>query len=726
MTSKEIHYIYRQTVELLEKRELKVSFESLQKLTCHSQSYNLSDELNDLQETYKRLLHYYSVGTKDPMRTSIYNGLLASMYELADKTIRSLLIIDSPEFYYSVQRMHKMQTESIAELTDLIGSSYEVGNITAGETYITKLFQKIWASSPLSEEDMKRLNNSLAQEGSSSGMTDNPDYMTILNCQIVSALILGSQKFFDKRKINLLISAAESTDDEVKIRAYTGILIILYLYKNRIDCYPEIMHRLDSLAEKPDFRKIVYLVILRFILSRETEKISNKIKDEIIPEMMKLNPKFNPHISIQDITAENFGNEMNPEWMEKISNTPLGEKIEEFNKLQEEGADVMHSTFIHLKNFPFFNEISNWFMPFSKMNSQISGDDYIIKSLELITNVGLMCNSDLYSLYFSIKQIPDAGRKMMVGQLESQLSELKQQKMAELQTRNDNIESIIGRYVQDLYRFHKLYRRKTELNDIFTQKLDFHNLQILQPYFSDQKDLLNIAEFYLRKNYFEDALTIYEHLSEISENEDMLFQKKGYCKQMTGDFEGALAEYARAELINPDSKWLLRRMAQCYRSAKKPEKAIAYYLRYEKLDPDNLSVLLTIGSCYLEMKNYSEALKYYFKVDYLEQDSGKAWRPIAWCSFLTGKYDQARNYYAKLLSHNPDSQDYMNAGHTEWVLQNIKGTLDFYKKSVQTAKHDYEKFKIEFDNDRSELITAGIDKNEIPIMLDKLRYSIDL
>ena len=40
-----------------------------------------------------------------------------------------------------------------------------------------------------------------------------------------------------------------------------------------------------------------------------------------------------------------------------------------------------------------------------------------------------------------------------------------------------------------------------------------------------------------------------------------------------------------------------------------------------------------------------------------------------------GKYDQARNYYKKILDNQPHAQDLLNAGHTEWALQNIKGAL---------------------------------------------------
>ncbi|MDR1524246.1 MAG: tetratricopeptide repeat protein, partial [Tannerella sp.] len=667
MTTQEIHTAHGQIIKSLDRRELKEAFDSLRLLMAGTHTYLFSDELNSLQETYKQLLYYYTEGSGDPMQAKIYNELTASAYELADKTVQHIFMKESSNLYYAVRRSFLMHPEDIATLAGASAISYETDNTALAGKSVSLLFKRIWTSGYLTEEETASLYATIDKGSLHAGSPGEIKGMTILNCQIVSSLILGLQEFFDKRKFQLLITAAGSDDREVNIRAYTGILLTLYLYRRRIDCFPEIKHRLDALAENAGFGKIIRTIILRFILSRDTEKISNKIRDEIIPEMMKLKPDMNLSASPGDLFSDSFEGGMNPEWMERLSEGKLGEKIEEFNRLQEEGADVMHSTFVHLKNFPFFTEISNWFKPFVAGHSSSPENDLIMKSLELITGAGFMCNSDLYSFYFSIRQFPEAGRRLMISQLESQLSELKQQQLAELQTRNDAIERTVKQYVQDLYRFYKLHPRRNEFNDIFTHSLDFHNLPVLQAYFSDKDDLTNIADHYLRKNYFEDALVIYERLAESSGGncDETLYQKTGYCKQMTGDYESAIADYAKAELINPESKWLLRRTAQCYRAVKKPEKAIDYYLRHEKLDPENLSILLSIGSCYLERKNYTEALKYYFKADYLNTGGNKAWRPVAWCSFLAGKYDQARNYYSKIRSHKPDYQDYMNAGHTE-------------------------------------------------------------
>jgi tetratricopeptide (TPR) repeat protein len=723
MTTQEIQTIYGQTVKALDERELKTAFDALYSLMAGLHFYMFQDELNNLQETYKRLLHYYAEGSGDPMQAKIYDELTASVYKLADKMrLHALTRTSSGLCYYSVRRMFESQPEDIAGLVGIIISSYEANSLKVAESSVTLLFKRIWTSGHLTEEEMTALQTTIDAGRSQEGEQE----MSILNCQIVSSLILALQEVFDKRKVLLLTVAAESDDREVKVRAYTGLLIALYLYRHRVGCMPEIGHRLDALAEKPEFRKIIQMIIMRFILSRETEKISNKIRDEIIPEMMKLHPKFNPHTSSGDPYVENSGDEMNPEWRSQLYDSKLEKTMEEFNRLQEEGADVMHSTFVHLKNFPFFSEVSNWFMPFSKGCSLLSEEDAIMKSLGIIMKVGFLCNSDLYSLLFSIKQLPVAGRRMMIAQLDSQLIELREQHTADLQTREDYTERIVRQYVADLYRFHKLYMRCHEFNDIFTLCLDFHNIPALRSYFSDRNDLMNIADIYLHKNYFDDALAVYERLLESSgRNDDTLYQKTGYCKQMCGNYRGALADYFKAEIINPDSKWLLRRIAQCYRALKKIEKAIGYYLQCEKLDPENLSVLLSIGSCYLDIKNYPEALRYYFKADYLDAGSNKTWRPVAWCAFLTGKYDLARNYYGKILSHKPDSQDYMNAGHTEWMLQNVKGALDLYRKSVETEKGGYEKFRVAFDRDIPELAAAGVDVAEIPLILDKLRYSIE-
>lgn len=175
--------------------------------------------------------------------------------------------------------------------------------------------------------------------------------------------------------------------------------------------------------------------------------------------------------------------------------------------------------------------------------------------LDSMTFAAFMCNSDKYSLYFSMMQLPKEARKMMMNQFDSQATEMIQQNKEELISKRGKQDTIIGQYIQDLISFLQAISGPSGFTDIFTMPLDFHNLAILRPYISDKESLTTIAEYYLRKNYFNDALTIFDQLAETDQDSDILFQKIGYCKQMEGDLKGALEAYLHADLLNSESKW---------------------------------------------------------------------------------------------------------------------------------------------------------------------------
>ena len=716
MTLQEINKAYNRIIGSLDSKELKNAFDSIQALISGSRELSFQDKLNELQDTYKYMLRYCIEGAKDPMQEQIYNKIQTSSYELADRIRHKALAVESPLAFYSRRRSLKVQPNVTFENLHLqLSKHYATGNNAEYDAILMVLFNKIWVSDPFTVEEAFVIKNILF---------DNELPFTT-GCQIVSSLMLGLQAAFDLEKLMLLFDAAGHENEEIKVRALISILLTLYVYRKRTALYPQIINRLDALSETPGFTKAIRTITLRFILARETEKITRKLQNEIIPEMMKLSPKISNKINLKDITPEQLGEEMNPEWENIFADSSLGKKMEEFSELQQEGADVMHSTFVHLKSFPFFRELSNWLLPFTTEHSsfgdrfnQNNGEKQMLDSMTL---AAFMCNSDKYSLYFSMMQLPEEAKKMMMNQFDSQASEMIQQNKEELISKRGKLETITGQYIQDLYRFFKIYPGHLDFNDIFTMPLDFHNLSILRPYISDEESLSSIAEYYLRKNYFSDALTIFNQLAETNQESDILFQKIGYCKQMNDDLQGALEAYLRADLLNPGSKWVIRRIAGCYRSLKEPEEALKYYRRYEKLNPDNLSITISIGHCYLELRNYSEALKCFYKVDYLDSNN-KAWRPIAWCSFLTGKYDQARNYYKKILANQPNTQDLLNAGHTEWALQNIKGAIEFYRQAVEKENRDFYKFQEEFNQDIPDLIVAGIEDTEISLMMDQLRY----
>lgn len=318
--------------------------------------------------------------------------------------------------------------------------------------------------------------------------------------------------------------------------------------------------------------------------------------------------------------------------------------------------------------------------------------------------------------------MPEQYRKMMISQWGAESDELKKMAEEELVLHPYQKEETIGKqYIQDLYRFYKLYARKTDFADIFYSPLDYHQIQPFQPIVSEAKNLGRIALYYFEKNNFNEALSAYRMLVVKENPTSETWQKIGYCRQMSGDVDGALEAYLKADLIDENNTWVLRRIANCYRLLKEPESALQYYRRLEQLKPDDLNIQLNIGHCFLELHQYNEALNYYFKVELLSNDNTRAWRSIAWCAFLSRKFDVARQYYTQIIENKPNTHDYLNAGHVELCLDHIKKAVELYNRAVESAG-SFTTFQSMFNEDWDELAKAGIDLKIIPLILDKVRY----
>jgi tetratricopeptide (TPR) repeat protein len=545
---------------------------------------------------------------------------------------------------------------------------------------------------------------------------------------LMSALTMSVLQRFDARKIEFLLDACCYEETDISVRAIVGIIPIFQQYSNRWHLYPDCVNRLKILTDDAVFNRRLVAAIIGFIQAHETEKITKKLTEEIIPEMMKLSPIIGKKIKLDEWIGESGFDEKNPEWQQIIEEAGLSNKLQEFSELQLGGADVFHSTFANLKSYPFFHEMSNWFLPFNSQNSHLqklftdqSEKNSLVKALE---DVDIMCNSDKYSFCFSIMVMPEQYRKMMVSQLSTEGGELKKMREEDFVIEpHQKEERLTNCYIQDLYRFFKLFSRHNEFVDIFSLPLDYHRISAFQSIVSQPQHLEKIALYYFEKNNFNEALCAYTMLTENGCSKSETWQKIAYCKQMLGDIQGALDAYLHADLIEEKNTWVMSRLAHCYRVLKQPETALEYYRRLEQIRPDDLAIQLNIGHCYLELKRYDEALNYYFKVELLDSNNTRAWRSVAWCAFLSRKFDVARNYYTQIISKKPNAHDFLNAGHVELCLENAKKTVEFYVQSLQMTDN-FDSFLLILDDDREVLREAGVDLNFLPIILDKMRYEV--
>ncbi len=737
MITTEIIKRQREIYDLLAERRLKDVFGKLASLVDELQDWQSRDKLNEMETSYRYMIQYMLDGVEDPERKRIYDHLVLSAYTLTDRVTDRLSAEGSPSQYYGWRRYalaNRTETllPALFERCDTHINNYSLATLLneneqdAAQMKMLKqrieeatgnLFMNIWTNYPAREEDYRVLREAFAPGHS-------PDSLVAL---IISALLLNLLHRFDEEKLLILLDGYRHPSPEIQLRSLSCALIVMYIYRERLPLLRNLQSRIDAFAEDTRFRTDVRTVFLQFIKSQDTEKISRKMAEELLPEMMKLGPSLYKKIRQEDLMNDINALEENPEWQDMLDKSGIAGKLKEMSDLQMEGADVFMSTFSHLKSFPFFQSIQNWFLPFMPEHTALgnvlngAGGEMFKK---MILSSAMLCNSDKYSFCLSLMQVPEAQRNMMMGQFKAENSAMQEMAHEELMKQELGRENISNRYLQDLYRFFKLYVRRSEFIDPFAQHINLLHVPMLNPLLGDTDSLRLVGEYYFRRGYYDEALEVFERLSEVYHSNSDIYQKIGFCYQKQGNYAEALEAFLKAEIIAPDSFWTIRRIATCYRNLKRPEMALAYYHRAEKMQPDNLSVQMNIGHCYVEHKDYDEALKYYFKVDYLDPQGEKAWRPIAWCSFLVKKTDQALRYYEKILAGKPTALDYLNTGHALFALGRVREAIDSYRRSIEMDNGDSAKFLANFKQDTPDLIAAGISANDIPILLDQLMYGI--
>lgn len=689
--------ITKEIERLLSARRLTPAFDLLENsVTADPSLWEAKAEVARLRESYAFMTRYALDGMPDPGRAALYDELVESIRSLADRLTRNSRVADASTLYFNTLRYSNMQRgESISSLiseyrrvNDRLSLSVLAENVEQAQRELTlraedlekRIFNLVWTSYPMSVDDQTALADVMDDKAL-------PSYFKSL---MVGAIALGLLEYYDERRMRLLMDCYESSDTELSIRALCGLLIGMWTHRDR-PMSRKMRSRFDALVELPGWADDVKMVQLQFIRARETERISRKLTDEVIPQMMKLKPEIDK-LKNQPMDAESI--EMNPEWEELLEKSGVADRLKELQEIQEDGGDVLMGTFSKLKTFPFFNDISNWFLPFHSSHSLMTGtfDASTRMLFEMIVSAPMFCNSDKFSVILSLGQVPESQRRLMTDQLKAHSDQIAQINLAELNAEKKGREMIANKFVQDLYRFFKLFRRKGEFKDPFNTSLNLVAHPLLQGVFDEAETLQLVGEFYFKRKYYADSFDIFNKLSYKMPPSAELFQKMGYCRQATGALDDAVRYYEQSELLNADSRWTMRRLASCYRALRQWDKALPYYRKLAEFKPDDANLALNIGYCLMETGNYKDALQQFFKAEFLMGESEKSTRPIAWCSLLSGDYERVRKYLSILLSGTPTPEDYLNAGHLELLTGHLNEAVERYAESIAARNFDVNAF----------------------------------
>jgi tetratricopeptide (TPR) repeat protein len=721
-------------------KKIKQSLDVLSDMISNTSTGEMRDELTDIELTYRNMLTYTIDGIKDPERNKVYLKLIQSILRLSDRAKQDILSHYSGwHTYWVKQQMEKemrLTGKTIVEsVDDLIFKSdldewLKLGNEMNPDPdsdlsrnhkkLIRSIFNHLWLTDYYGE----------AEETLIDIIAKHDKFRWYETSIFVTAITLSLFRTFQTEKFFRLIEIYESGEKQVMERAVAGLVMNLHYYNGRIMLYPEITAKIEMLSSDKKFSEHVRIIVFQLIRSRETENLSRKLQDEILPQVAKLKPKIEEKLDLDNILPKDINEGKNPDWSDMISESDeIFRTMEELTKLQMEGADVYMSAFANMKHFDFFKDFQNWFVPFypdHETVDEIYRDEILgpgtNELAEALYKTPFICNSDKYSLLLNLKNLPSAQKSMMLKVFRMELEGLQQLNEDENLTDPTKVfRTTITQYLQDIYRFFKLSQYRKEFEDIFSGKLDIYNSAFFSLTGNGPEAEGALADYFFSKNFYNDALQLFLKQIEDHPDESQLYEKIGYCYQENDNFEYALKYYRLAELI--DRKiWTIKKIGFCLRRLGRYEDSLEYYIQASDMEPENLHSVIMIAHCLLDLKRYEEALKYYFRVEYQDPGNLKVLRPVAYCYFVLGKYKESEKYYDRLSAGKLNSHDLINKGHLALCRGKQKDAVELYRQSLATGEITREKFLAIFAEDQPILESLGVNGDDIPIILDYLLY----
>lgn len=719
-------------MKCLLERHLGAAIEAMGSYVAAYSNAIVADQLQAIGNDYQMMTDYWRKGFKDPQLKHLFDNLLRRLYQLYASQYISRMIGQSSFLSSLYMRVH------------LAGRDWTVGTVREElESIVSDIAMLDLDSSPRTEEKRLKLyerHHRLVSEffdqlltsdqwsdGQGAAMEElllSPTLYSRDQQLLVSAVMLACVECFDMAKFRTMVHVYEQTSDEpVRQRALVGWVFAMNSAIALQLCH-EVVELVEHLLENADCRQELVDLQKQMIYCLNAEQDHATIQQEIMPDLLQHNGFRMRNGMLEEVEDNPLDDILHPDAEERKL-----EKVEaSFQRMvdmQRQGSDVYFGGFSQMKRFPFFNELCNWFMPFYVEHPGISAiykDQNKNKYLGKMITDGPFCNSDKYSFMLAFSQVinrlPENIRQML------ERGEATFHEVEEADTRTP---AYIRRiYLQDLYRFYRVFPRREEfLNCFDTQRRNYlffadpvYQRTHLEPHFNE------ITAFLLKHKRIDDMADLLNNYGE--HRRDTQFSlMAAYAirhgrkiRQADGGFLCEADCYARVLEHDPDNEQALANSARLAFRGKDFSGALTFYETLLTRHPDKQNYQLGKAVCLISLQRNDEALKILYRLNYEAEDDKAVSRVLAWALTCDGRYEQAERLYGQLLSReHPDAEDLLNYGYCLWFAGGIDEAADCFHRYLAESK---QKATFILDNERDLIRSKGITEPEMQMMLNIL------
>jgi tetratricopeptide (TPR) repeat protein len=709
--------------EWLLKRNLSEALAAMESYVSSYSGAHGADRLYAIKADFQLMSDYWKRGFKDPQLPNLYDSLLRRLYVLYADADMSYQIKHSAYLSSIHARLTQASRDwTVQTLKEALEEFVSAGAMLALEPQhtraekkkelhrrhhqlITDWFDRLWLSAIWGDGQVSAMEEILL-----SPTIDVNDQLVL-----TSAVMLATLNHFDPAKFKLLLSVyRRATDMAVRQRALVGWVLSLHddlLYT----LYGEERKSLDELLEDKAVCQELVQLQHQIILCINAEKDNQTIQREIMPDLMRNNGFRITRNGIEEVEDHSLDDILHPDEEERRMEQ-VEESFQRMQEMQKQGSDIYFGGFSQMKRFPFFQEISNWFVPFYIDHpgiSEVSEKFQKNAFLQSLMKAGPFCHSDKYSFILAFNQV--------INHIPKNLWEMMERGEASIQEvmkeESRSAAYIRRTYLQDLYRFFRIYPYRCEFCNPFEQhqylflaKKVFSRTHV-EAYFND------VAAFLIKQKRFEEAGMVLENCGE-ARWDFRHYMMCGYLGQhVYYDFLGgkdALFCYQKALELEPGNEKALQGYARALFDEEHYQEALAVYDQLLTLQPDKKSYLLNRAVCLTNLKRYADALKDLYRLNFESSEDMNVNRVLAWTLTCDEKYEQAEKIYSQLLTDNTLPEDLLNYGYCLWLGGHVDEAADCFHRYLKETE---QKKTFIIENELALLREKGITEPEMQMML---------
>lgn len=654
------------------------------RLAEEEHQYDIRSRIERVSEDYRRMADFMGQGYSDPDRGRLYEQLSKEAVDTGLDLYKRLDMERRPSFLRAQTRLANVSfsydyIRSMAEgfVTDVAMLSLESGEgreqkqdeiYTAHQRSMSLLFDHILVSANWTAADSQFY----------TGLILSPTIDVIDAQTIVSAIGLSASQYFDMQKAATLAEVYLRADDErVRQKALVGFVFAL---DDSIKVYLEEQKEMCQRVCATDKNvQELYELQRQLYFTNNTEADSRRVQDEIMGDLMR-----NPNLKIT-----RFGIEENDDPMTDILHPDASEKamddveraMKKLSDMQKQGADIYFGGFSHMKRYPFFYDLSNWFVPFYLEHPGIRQACSKLRKLAVMRALlekGSFCDSDKYSLTLAlsttIDMMPDNVKEMLNSPDVS---------FADIPETNIASPAYIRRmYLQDFYRFFNVYSDKGDYRNVLKDGGYATSNFMYSPLFEGTRLYEHVLEMvsFLKKNFSPglrlllNYALIYPHKDDPKYLITMGFlalaadsdRCLGYFKKvLAGDpaNEQAMKGLARAELIHGDAA-----------------EAATLYDHLSLIHPERKVFVINRALALVKAGDCDKALNLLYKLNLDDAGDDNVNRALAWALLNKGDSKGAYDIYLRLMEKDAGgSDDVLNMGYAAWACGRVKEAASLFK-----------------------------------------------